>query len=176
VSNIRKITNELSHLDCRGIKQANSHARRVLGCPLNLLVTYHPYPGSIPAPEEQARDLNRLQTYLRNFAARRGFAWVGLWVWHSRPNGRSPHPHVFMQCTALGCSMMSYGNAFTPSTNKRELSTFGRAATFVSCTSLPAFMAAASTTSPASKPRRPIGAIARLLGQRSATRTVGTRA
>ena len=98
MSNVRKVTNELSHLDCRGIKQANTHARRALGCPLSLLVTYQPYPGSIPTPEEQARDLNRLQTYLRTFAARRGFRWVAIWVWHSRPNGRSPHAHLFMHC------------------------------------------------------------------------------
>jgi hypothetical protein len=95
---IRKCTNWLDHLDCRDLKQASFRARE-LKHPLNTLVTFAPYPGSLPPPAARAKDLNRLLTYLRTWT-RRHFSkpLFALHVWHSDVTGRNPHVHVFMHC------------------------------------------------------------------------------
>ena len=95
---VQKRTTELSAGDCRNLKNACAHARE-LGRPLNTLVTFTPYPSSLPIPAARSADLNRLLTYLRMWALRRsGEPLVALHVWHSAVTGRNPHVHVFMHC------------------------------------------------------------------------------
>lgn len=95
---VQKLTNELSAGDCRNLKQANTHARDIRR-PLNTLVTFVPYPGSLPPPAARAKDLNRLLSYLRMWSLRHlGEPLIALWVWHSDVTGRTPHVHVFMRC------------------------------------------------------------------------------
>jgi hypothetical protein len=95
---IRKCTNWLDHLDCRDLKQASFRARELM-YELNTLVTFAPYPGSLPSPEARAKDLNRLLTYLRTWSRRQlGKPLFALHVWHSDMTGQNPHVHVFMHC------------------------------------------------------------------------------
>lgn len=96
---VQKQSTELSVGDCRNLKRASFHARDVLRRPLNTLVTFTPYPGSLPSPAARSKDLNRLRTYLDIWMRRRtGHPLVGLWVWHSDVTGRNPHVHIFMHC------------------------------------------------------------------------------
>ena len=95
---IQKQTTELSAADCRSLKQACTHAREI-GYPLNTLVTFAPYPGSLPSPAARSKDLNRLRTYLSKWIGRHhGKPLVALHVWHSDVTGRNAHVHVFMHC------------------------------------------------------------------------------
>jgi len=95
---VRKQSTELSARDCRDLKQACTHARK-LGRALNAHVTFSPYPGSLPQPKARAVDLNRLLCHIRSWMTRKlGERLVGLWVWHSDVTGRNPHAHIFMHC------------------------------------------------------------------------------
>ena len=95
---IQKQTTELSAADCRSLKQACTHAREI-GYPLNTLVTFAPYPGSLPSPAARSKDLNRLRTYLsKRIRRHHGKPLVALHVWHSDVTGRNAHVHVFMHC------------------------------------------------------------------------------
>jgi hypothetical protein len=95
---IRKPSTELSWEDCRDLKRACTHAGE-LGRPLNTLVTFAPYPGSLPTPAARAVDFNRLLSHLRGWINRKlGESLVALWVWHSDVTGRNPHVHIFMHC------------------------------------------------------------------------------
>ena len=95
---VQRLTTELSVGDCRDLKRACGLARD-LGRPLNTLVTFAPYPGSLPSPEARAVDLNRLRTYLRKWAHDHlGKPLFAVHVWHSDVTGRNPHVHVFMHC------------------------------------------------------------------------------
>jgi len=91
-------TTELSVGDCRDLKRGCALARD-LGHPLNTLVTFAPYPGSLPSPAARAIDLNRLLTYLRMWSHRHlGEPLYSVHVWHSDVTGRNPHVHVFLHC------------------------------------------------------------------------------
>ena len=95
---VQKQTTALSAGDCRSLKQACTHAREI-GYPLNTLVTFAPYPGSLPPPAARSKDLNRLRIYLSTWIGRHhGKPLVALHVWHSDATGRNPHVHVFMHC------------------------------------------------------------------------------
>ena len=95
---VQKHTTALSAGDCRSLKQACTHAREI-GYPLNTLVTFAPYRGSLPPPAARSKDLNRLRTYLGTWIGRHhGKPLVALHVWHSDVTGRNPHVHVFMHC------------------------------------------------------------------------------
>jgi len=95
---VQRLTTELSARDCRDLKQACALARD-LGRPLNTLVTFAPYTGSLPPPAARAEDLNRLRTHLRTWMRRHlGEPLFALHVWHSDMTGRNPHVHVFMHC------------------------------------------------------------------------------
>jgi len=95
---VQKKTKALSVENCRDLKQSCTHARDTKH-PLNTLVTFAPYPGSLPAPVARSIDLNRLLTYLRMWTHRHlGEPLVAIWVWHSDVRGRNPHVHVFMHC------------------------------------------------------------------------------
>ena len=103
----RKLTTELSARDCRGLKQANAHAREI-GYPLNTLVTVSPYPGSLPTAGARSADLNRLLAYLRMWMLRHyGAPLTAVWVWHSDVTGRNPHVHVFLHCPPRGRERLS---------------------------------------------------------------------
>ena len=95
---VQKQTKWLETTDCRDLQQACVHARKCRR-PLNTLVTFAPYPGSLPSPKARSIDLNRLTTYLRIWLRRH--AHLGLYevhVWHSDKTGRNPHVHVFLHC------------------------------------------------------------------------------
>ena len=95
---VQRVTTALEVPDCRDLKRACGLARD-LGRPLNTLVTFAPYPGSLPSPEARAVDLNRLRTYLRKWAHDHlGKPLFAVHVWHSDVTGRNPHVHVFMHC------------------------------------------------------------------------------
>ena len=95
---VQKQTDWLEVEDCKNLKRASSLARD-LRKPLNTLVTFNPYQGSLPTPKARAEDLNRLITYLRTWLRRHaGLALHAIWVWHSDRNGRNPHVHVFLHC------------------------------------------------------------------------------
>lgn len=96
---VQKPSTALSAGDCRNLKQSCSHAREIKR-PLNTLVTFAPYPGSLPSPAARSKDLNRLRSHLATWMRRRhhGEPLVALWVWHSDVTGRNPHVHVFMHC------------------------------------------------------------------------------
>ncbi len=84
--------------DCRNLKQSCTHARAIKR-PLNTLVSFAPYPGSLPTPAARAKDLNRLRSYLDTWMRRHhGEPLVALHIWHSDVTGRNPHVHVFMHC------------------------------------------------------------------------------
>ena len=92
-------TTELSVGDCRDLKRGCALARD-LGHPLNTLVTFAPYHGSLPTPAARSADLNRLLSHLRTKLRRWGVPWLGIWVWHSDETGRNPHVHIFLRCPA----------------------------------------------------------------------------
>ena len=95
---VQKQTTELSARDCRDLKNACTHAREI-GRPLNTLVTFAPYPGSLPTPAARSTDLNRLRNYLNTWIRRHcGVSLTALHIWHSDVTGRNPHVHVFMHC------------------------------------------------------------------------------
>jgi len=95
---VQKQTTELSVGDCRNLKQACVHARK-LNRPLNTLVTFAPYPGSLPPPAARSIDLNRLRSYLDTWIRRRvDKPLTAIWIWHSDATGRNPHVHLFMHC------------------------------------------------------------------------------
>ena len=95
---VHKHTTELSAADCRDLKNACTHARE-LRQPLNTLVTFVPYYGSMPTPTARAKDLNRLRTYLDTWMRRHHRASLtALHVWHSDETGQNPHVHIFLHC------------------------------------------------------------------------------
>jgi len=95
---VQKRTTELSARDCRDLKSACTLARE-LGRSLNTLVTFAPYPGSLPTLAARSVDLNRLRSYLNTWMRRHcGVSLTALHIWHSDVTGRNPHVHVFMHC------------------------------------------------------------------------------
>ena len=154
---VRKETKVLSAADCRDLKQACVHARKI-GRPLNTLVTFAPYPGSLPSPAARSIDHNRLRSYLDTWMRRRvGEPLTALWVWHSDVTGRNPHVHVFMHCPTLTTATSS-ARRWCSSIHLAS-STFVSAATIEGSINRGRVSAAPSTTSAASNPNKRIGPI-----------------
>jgi hypothetical protein len=94
--NRRRLTTELSVADIKELEAALLHAR-IIGHPLNSLITFAPFRScdDVPTPEMRTKEWRRLQSYLGMWAKRHDFDFTAIWVWHAAEDGRNPHVHVF---------------------------------------------------------------------------------